>query len=130
MSKSYGNVIDVFLPKKQLKKQCMGVVTDSTPLEDPKNPDECNVFALYALLAKESEIETMRQNYLGGNYGFGHAKLALFELILREFEQERIKFYELIANPKFIWSELKKGADKARPIAKNTIKRVRKVMGY
>ena len=130
MSKSYGNVIDVFLPKKQLKKQCMGVVTDSTPLEDPKNPDECNVFALYALLAKESEIETMRQNYLGGNYGFGHAKLALYELILREFEQERIKFDELIANPKFIWSELKKGADKARPIAKNTIKRVRKVMGY
>lgn len=130
MSKSYGNVIDVFLPKKQLKKQVMSVVTDSTPLEEPKNPDTCNVFALYALLANESEIEAMRQNYRGGNYGFGHAKLALFELILREFEQERTKFDELIANPKFIWSELKKGADKAKPIAQNTIKRVRKIMGY
>jgi tryptophanyl-tRNA synthetase len=85
---------------------------------------------LYALLANESEIEAMRQNYRGGNYGFGHAKLALFELILREFEQERTKFDELIANPKFIWSELKKGADKAKPIAQNTIKRVRKIMGY
>ena len=130
MSKSYGNVIDVFLPKKQLKKQVMGVVTDSTPLEEPKNPDTCNVFALYSLLAKDSEIAEMRQNYSGGNYGFGHAKMALFEMILREFEQERIKFDELMANPKFIWSELRKGADKARPIAQNTVKRVRNKLGY
>lgn len=130
MSKSYGNVIDVFLPKKQLKKQVMAVVTDSTPLEEPKNPDTCNVFALYALLAGEEETETMRQNYLGGNYGFGHAKMALFELLLKEFEAERAKFDELMANPKFIYSELKKGAEKARPVAKATLKRVRQVMGY
>jgi tryptophanyl-tRNA synthetase len=130
MSKSYGNVIDVFLPKKKLKKQVMSVVTDSTPLEDPKDPDTCNVFALYSLLASEEEIAVMRQNYLGGNYGFGHAKMALFELILSEFETERTRFDELMANPEYIWNELKKGADKARPIAQNTIKRVRNVMGY
>jgi len=130
MSKSYKNVIDIFLPQKQLKKQVMGIVTDSTGLEAPKNPDTCNVFALYALLANETEIAEMRQNYLGGGYGFGHAKMALFNLILSLFAEERKRFDELMAEPEAIMAELKKGAEKARPIAQKTIARVRKTMGY
>ena len=130
MSKSYKNVIDIFLPQKQLKKQVMGIVTDSTGLEAPKNPDTCNVFALYALLANETEIAEMHQNYLGGGYGFGHAKMALFNLILSLFAEERKRFDELMAEPEAIMAELKKGAEKARPIAQKTIARVRKTMGY
>ena len=92
MSKSYGNTIDIFLPDKKLRKQVMSIVTDSTPLEDPKNPDTDNVFALYQLLASEEQIEEMRKNYTGGNYGYGHAKQALYELIISKFEKERTLF--------------------------------------
>ncbi len=130
MSKSYGNVIDIFLPKNQLKKQVMGIVTDSTPLEDPKDPDACNVFALYQLLATDEQVAEMRQNYLGGNYGFGHAKKALLELILEEFAKERAKFDELIAKPDEIYEALAKGAEKAKGVADATLARVRTVMGY
>ena len=130
MSKSYGNVIDVFLPVKQLKKQVMGIVTDSTAMEEPKNPDTCNVFALYSLLANEAEIAEMRQNYLGGGYGFGHAKLALLNIILTLFAEERKRFDELMATPDAIMAELKKGAEKAKPIAQKTISRVRSAIGY
>lgn len=130
MSKSYGNVIDIFLPEKQLKKQVMGIVTDSTPLEEPKNPDTCHVFALYRLLANEDQIAGMRQNYLGGNYGYGHAKKALLELILEEFADERKRFDELMEKPEEIHSALKEGAEKARVVARATIARVREAMGY
>jgi tryptophanyl-tRNA synthetase len=130
MSKSYGNVIDIFLPQKQLKKQVMAIVTDSTPLEEPKNPDTCNVFAIYKLLASDAQIAEMRQNYLGGNYGYGHAKTALFNLIIDLFDEERQRFDELMANPKAIEDALAIGAEKARPIAQATIKRVRKQLGF
>ncbi|NVK27987.1 MAG: tryptophan--tRNA ligase [Flavobacteriia bacterium] len=130
MSKSYGNVIDIFLPQKQLKKQVMAIVTDSTPLEEPKDPDTCNVFALYRLLATEEQIAEMRQNYLGGNYGYGHAKKALLELILEEFAAERQKFDELMMKPEAIYAALEKGAEKARVVANATIGRVREAMGY
>ena len=91
MSKSQGNIINLFLPDKKLRKQIMGIETDSTPLEDPKNPDTCNCFALYKLLATEEQTAEMRKNYLAGNYGYGHAKQALFELIVEKYNEESAK---------------------------------------
>lgn len=130
MSKSYGNIIDIFLPEKKLRKQVMKIETDSTPMEEPKNPDTCNVFTLYKLLANDEQIAQMRQNYEGGNYGYGHAKQALFELIIEEFKDERAKFDALVEKPEEIFAELAKGADKARVVARETIARVRAAMGY
>lgn len=130
MSKSYGNVIDVFLPEKQLRKQVMKIETDSTPMEEPKNPDTCNVFALYKLLGSEDQIAKMRENYLGGNYGYGHAKQELFELIMEEFKEERVKFDDYMQRPDEIYAELEKGAEKARVVARQTLSRVRTAMGY
>ena len=130
MSKSRGNYIDVFLPEKQLRKQIMSIVSDSTPLEEPKNPDTCHTFALYQLLASESEVNTMRENYLRGGYGFGHAKQALFELILSKFEKQRMRFDELMANPAEIDAALHLGAEKARKVANDVLNRVRSKVGY
>ena len=130
MSKSRGNYIDIFLPEKQLRKQIMSIVSDSTPLEDPKNPNTCHTFALYQLLASETEVQTMRENYLGGNYGFGHAKQALFELIIRKFEKQRMRFDELMANPSEIDAALQIGAQKAQSVANAVLKRVRSKIGY
>lgn len=130
MSKSYNNFIDVFLPEKQLRKQVMGIVTDSTPLEDPKNPETCNAFALYSLLATPEQIEEMRTNYLKGGYGYGHAKQALFELILDEFKEERIRFDELMQKPELIEKLLLEGAEKARPVALGVLSRFKEAIGY
>jgi tryptophanyl-tRNA synthetase len=130
MSKSYGNHIDVFLPEKKLRKQIMGIVTDSTPMEEPKDPDTCNAFALYGLLASDNQIAEMRQNYLGGNYGYGHAKQALFELILEEFKSERARFDELMSNPSNIESLLLQGAEKAQPIANEVLSRFKTAIGF
>ena len=130
MSKSRGNYIDIFLPEKQLRKQIMSIVSDSTRLEDPKNPNTCHTFALYQLLASETEVQTMRENYLGGNYGFGHAKQALFELIIRKFEKQRMRFDELMANPSEIDAALQIGAQKAQSVANAVLKRVRTKVGY
>lgn len=130
MSKSYGNFIDIFLPEKQLKKQVMSIVTDSTPLEEPKDPDTCNVFALYQLLGSDDQIAQMRANYEGGNYGYGHAKKELLQLILDEFREERARFDELMKSPGAIEEALAKGAEKARPIAQATIRRVRDQIGF
>jgi tryptophanyl-tRNA synthetase len=130
MSKSYGNYIDIFLPEKQLKKQVMSIVTDSTPLEEPKDPDTCNVFAIYKLLASDNQIAEMRQLYQGGNYGYGHAKKALLALILESFSLERHRFDALMANTAEIEKALTHGADKARPVARATIERVREKLGF
>jgi tryptophanyl-tRNA synthetase len=130
MSKSYGNYIDIFLPEKQLKKQVMSIVTDSTPLEEPKDPDTCNVFAIYKLLASDNQIAEMRQLYVGGNYGYGHAKKALLALILESFSLERHRFDALMANTAEIEKALTHGADKARPVARATIERVREKLGF
>ena len=130
MSKSYGNVIDVFLPKKQLKKQVMGIQTDSTPLEGAKNPDICNVFALYKLLATASQTAEMSNRYRAGNYGYGHAKTALLELILEEFSEARDRFDHFMDHPEEVFAALKHGADKARPVAKETLLRVRTKLGF
>lgn len=130
MSKSYNNFIDIFLPEKDLKKQVMSIVTDSTPLEEPKNPDTCNVYAIYKLMANPSQIEQMRSNYQNGNYGYGHAKKELLALILETFAHERNLFNALMTNPKSIEDALAKGAAKARPIAQATIARVREKLGF
>lgn len=130
MSKSYNNFIDIFLPDKELKKVVLSIVTDSTPLEQPKNPDTCNVFALYKLVASPSQVEEMRQNYLRGGYGYGHAKTALFEVIIQSFEKERKQYNEYMSNPAELEKQLKAGADKARKIAVKTMERVREKIGF
>lgn len=130
MSKSYGNIIDIFLPKNQLKKQVMGIETDSTALEDPKDPDTCNVFALYSLLANPESVAEMRKNYLAGGYGYGHAKKELLNLILTKFEKERSLFDELMSNPEKIEEELRKGAKKAAPVANDVLGRVKGALGF
>ena len=130
MSKSKGNIINIFLPEKKLRKQVMGIATDSTPLEDPKDPETCNVFTLYKLLATADEIEDLRQKYLGGNFGYGHAKQALFECILKRFESEREKFNFYMENPSEIEKALQVGAQKAAEVANKTLARVRPEMGF
>lgn len=130
MSKSKGNLINIFQPHKQLRKQIMGIQTDSTPMEDPKNPDTDNVFALYKILASSEQIAEMRQNYLGGNYGYGHAKQALFEVIIEKFghAQERFDYY--MTHLDEIDHALALGADKAKKVADGVLERVRTKVGY
>ena len=130
MSKSRNNYIDIFLPEKQLRKQIMSIVSDSTPLEEPKNPDTCHTFALYKLLASPAQTDEMKANYLGGNYGYGHAKQALFELILEKFSNERARFDHLMANTAEIDTALAIGAQKARSVAQEVLKRTRTKVGY
>lgn len=130
MSKSKGNTINIFLPDKQLRKQIMTIETDSTPLEQPKNPDTCNVFALYKLLATKEEITNMRANYSGGNYGYGHAKQALYELMLTRFEKERKRFTYLMENKQELEDALQLGSKKAMLVAGDVLKRVRKKVGF
>lgn len=130
MSKSRGNYIDIFLPEKELRKQIMSIVSESTSLEEPKNPDICNIFALYKLLASEPEIQKMRSNYFGGNYGYGHAKQALYELILTKFTEQRKKFNQLMVDTSKIDEALEVGALKAKSVAKEVLKRVRFKVGY
>ena len=130
MSKSANNVINIFLDDKALRKQIMSIETDSTPLEDPKNPDSCNAFAIYKLLASESEIETMKANYLGGNYGYGHAKQALFELIVEKFKTERAQYNYYINNLTEVEELLRKGAQKASNVANGVLAKVRAKLGF
>lgn len=130
MSKSYGNTIDIFLPDKKLRKQVMSIVTDSTPMEEPKNPDSCNVFAIYSLLANKDQIAEMRKNYEGGNYGYGHAKQALFELIVEKYKEPRERFNYYMENTHELDQQLKEGEEKARKIAVNVLETVRKKLGY
>jgi len=130
MSKSKENTINLFLPEKQLRKQIMSIETDSTPLEEPKNPDTCNVFALYKLLASKEEIVMMRKNYSGGNYGYGHAKQALYELILSRFENQRTRFNYLMQNKGELENALLLGSKKASLVAADVLIRVRKKVGF
>jgi tryptophanyl-tRNA synthetase len=130
MSKSSGNIINIFLPNKQLRKQIMKIKTDSTPLEDPKNPDTCNLFALYKLLASEEQIAEMRTKYEAGNYGYGHAKQAFYELLIDKFSEERARYNYFMENLGEIDKALAIGAEKARKVASEVLKRVRTKVGY
>lgn len=130
MSKSYNNFINIFLPEKDLKKVVMSIVTDSKGLDDPKDPDADNVFKLYQLLASKEQIESMRQNYIKGGFGYGHAKTALLELILDKFKKERETFNSLMSNEALLEKELRIGEEKASKIANEKLKQVREVVGY
>ncbi len=130
MSKSANNYINIFLDDKALRKQIMSIETDSTPLEAPKNPDTCNAFALYKLLATPEQIAKMTANYLGGNYGYGHAKEALFELIVEKFKTEREKYNYYMNNLAEVDALLKVGAEKAAVVASGVLARVREKLGF
>ena len=130
MSKSNDNYINVFLSKKELRKQVMSIGTDSTPLEDPKDPTTCNVFALYKILATPEQTKEMETNYKAGGYGYGHAKQALFELVFDSFAEAREKYTYYMENLEELDKILKSGAEKAGLVADNTLARVREKLGY
>ncbi|MCB4798371.1 tryptophan--tRNA ligase [Neotamlana laminarinivorans] len=130
MSKSRNNTINIFLNDKKLRKQIMGIQTDSTPLEEPKDWSTCNCFAIYKLLANESQIASMKANYENGNYGYGHAKQALFELIIEKFATQREKYHYYMTNLDELDKALNIGAEKASKVANTVIARVREKVGY
>jgi tryptophanyl-tRNA synthetase len=130
MSKSYGNIIDIFLPDKELKKQIGLIITDSTPLEAPKNPGTDNVFAIYKLIASTEEAETLRAKYVAGNFGYGHAKQALFELIVSKYAKEREAFNFYMSNLPELEKKLQLSETKATVIAREVINRVRTKLGF
>lgn len=130
MSKSQGNIINLFLPDKQLRKQIMKIQTDSTPLEDPKDTETCNLFALYKLIASPEQIAEMKANYEGGNYGYGTAKQAFYELLIEKYSEERARYNYYIENLEEIDKALAIGAEKAKLVAADVLKRVRAKLGY
>ena len=130
MSKTYENTIDIFADEKSLKKQIMSIVTDSKGLEDKKNPESCNIFNIFKLIASEDEVKKMKKNYSEGGYGYGHAKTHLLNLILDLFRKERKLYSELLQNPDHLYGILVKGEEKARVIADKVLERVRSKLGY
>ncbi|MCH7400237.1 tryptophan--tRNA ligase [Belliella kenyensis] len=130
MSKSYNNIIDIFLPEKQLKKNINTIITDSTPLEEPKDPDTCNVFKLYSLVANQEETLALREKYLAGNFGYGHAKTAFLELILAKFSKEREAFDHYMSNPEILDSKLAEGEIRAKAEAQKILSAVRQKLGF
>lgn len=132
MSKSRGNIINIFLDDKALRKQIMSIETDSTPLEEPKNPDTCKVFAIYQILADAHQTADLRERYRNANrdFGYGHAKQALFELIVEKFKTEREKYNHFIAHPEEVEAALLAGAAKAQAVAQGVLNRVRVKLGF
>ncbi|MFC1608314.1 tryptophan--tRNA ligase, partial [Candidatus Latescibacterota bacterium] len=129
MSKSYGNAIDIFTEQNVLKKKVMSIVTDSTPVEEPKNPDTCNVFALYRLFAPADDIRSMADRYRNGGVGYGEIKKELVELIWSYYKPYRIRREEYLGDMKKVRAILLEGADKARYHAVKTMRKVRRKMG-
>ena len=130
MSKSKGNIIDIFLPVKALKKQIMGIQTNSTPIDEPKDYESCNVFKLYSLIADQNSINSLKENYLSGGFGYGHAKTELFNYILTKFSKERDSFNYYMSNKEELDKVLKTGAVKANKVAQEVLNRVREKLGY
>ena len=130
MSKSKNNIINIFLPDKALRKQIMGIKTDSKTLEEPKDPENCNVFKLFALLGESAQVEALKKHYLAGGIGYGHAKQALFELMVEKFKVEREKFNYYQDHPEELEVALAKGAVKASKIADEVLLRVRRKLGF
>lgn len=130
MSKSYNNIIDIFLPDKELKKQVMSIITDSTPMESPKDPSKDNVFAIYKCVATPEQTEVLRQKYLAGNFGYGHAKTELLNLLTTKFTREREIFNHYMNNPAELEKKLEIGEGKARTIARGVLADVRKRTGF
>jgi tryptophanyl-tRNA synthetase len=130
MSKSYGNILDIFLPEKELRKQVMSIVTDSTPMEEPKNPEKDTVYAIYSLLGTPEQTAALRSKYVAGNFGYGHAKQELFELIITKYAKEREAFTFYMSNEDALDKKLQQGEAKARVIAHEVLGRVRKKLGF
>lgn len=130
MSKSYNNFINIFLPEKQLRKQVMKIVTDAKTLEDKKDPDNSIIVDLYALIASEKNTEILRNKFRAGNYGYGHAKQELFELIMDTYSKQRKEFAKLMDDKGLLDEVLMKGAEKASLVANKTLNRVREKLGY
>lgn len=130
MSKSYKNFINIFLPEKELLKVVKSIVTDSRGLEDKKDPETDNVFAIYRLIANESDTADLREKYLKGGFGYGHAKQALFDLIMQRFAREREQFNNYMNDPAELENQLSKGEEKARQIAAGVLDRVRDKLGF
>jgi tryptophanyl-tRNA synthetase len=130
MSKSYGNILDIFLPEKELRKQVMSIVTDSTPMEEPKNPNKDTVYAIYSLLGTPEQTAVLRSKYVAGNFGYGHAKQELFELIMTKYAKEREAFTFYMSNEEALDKKLQQGETKARIVAHEVLGRVRKKLGF
>ena len=130
MSKSKGNIIDIFLPEKELKKQVMSIQTDSTPIEEPKNFNSCNVYKIFKLIADNKSVNKMEKNYSKGGYGYGHAKKELLEYILSHFSKERDRFNYYMSNKDELDKVLNEGAQKANSVASKVLNRVRNKLGY
>jgi len=130
MSKSYQNILDIFLPEKELKKNVNAIITDSTPLEEPKDPDTCTVFKLYSLMASPTQTQALRAQYLAGNFGYGHAKKELLDLLLTKFAAERERFDFFMNHPEEIEKRLIAGEEKARRVALPLLNRVREKLGF
>lgn len=129
MSKSYGNTIEMFAPEKQVRKKIMSIKTDSTPVEDPKDPDQCTVFALLRLLASDQEQQEWAQRYRAGGMGYGEVKKRLAELVIEHFSDARKRREALVADPAQIEQTLAKGGQRACETAEATMQRVREACG-
>ena len=129
MSKSYDNIIEPLTTAKRLRKQVMKIVTAPTPIEEPMDADACNVFALYKLFATESDCAQMRENYTRSDFGFGHAKQALYEKMEHHFAPYRARYDELIADPDHLEDVLAQGAARVRPVVDEVMERVRDATG-
>jgi tryptophanyl-tRNA synthetase len=130
MSKSYDNVIPIFAPPDPLRKCVMSIVTDSRPPEEPKNPDECNLFGIYKFFATPEEVEDKRGKYLRGGFGYGEVKDALFDVLERTFGPARTRYEELIQDRPYLNRVLLAGAEKARAQCSPLIRRVREAIGF
>ncbi len=129
MSKSYGNTIEIFEPEKSLRKKVMRIVTDSTPVDNPKNPDKCNVFALLKLVASPEELAEWEKRYRDGGMGYSEAKKRLAELLIDYFKPFRQKRAELEGNIDYVKKVLADGAERAKAIAAETLAQARRAMG-
>ena len=129
MSKSYGNTIDLFLEDKALRKQVMRIVTDATPVEEPKDPDKCNVYKIYSLFLDVGQRDVLRQRYLAGGLGYGDVKQELFETLRDFFAPFRERRQALLEDPASLKAILAEGAQKARYAASKTMNKVRKKVG-
>ncbi len=130
MSKSYGNTIEIFAPEKELKKQVMGIITDSIPLEDPKDPKSCNVFKLYKLIASKEDTQELANKYMAGGFGYGDAKKTLLTKILEYFAEAREKYEEIYQKKDFVYGVIEEGNKKAKETSSKTLEKVKKKIGY
>jgi tryptophanyl-tRNA synthetase len=130
MSKSYGNAIELFLPSKQLRKRVMQIQTDSTPMEEAKDPDSCNVFSMYKSVASPDEVQALATRYRAPGMGYGHAKEELFRVLDRELAGPREIYQDWRSRPDDLQDLLHMGASRARKVAQATMERVKSKIGF